>query len=353
MISAGADNLRATDRVRALCRDVDDERAMRIALLDEVRRHVEFDVFVWLLTDPETEVGSAPLASAPSLADLPRLIRAKYLTSTNRWTSLPVPAATLVNATRGDRRRSLMWRELSSTYSVADVASIVFRDPHGCWGWLDLWRCGEQNPFTAADVNYLTAVARPITEALRHSQARTFARRALPLARTGPVVLVLSPTLEVKAQTPETEAYLQALLPPEDNRRPIPAAAYNVAAQLLAVEAGVDDHQPSTRVHLHSAAWLTLRAARVNAVGAPDEQDIAVTMEPASSTDRRTLFVKSHALTAREAALIDHLALGADTRTMARELFLSEHTIQDHLKSIFAKTGVHNRRTLLSRLTSP
>ena len=31
-------------------------------------------------------------------------------------------------------------------------------------------------------------------------------------------------------------------------------------------------------------------------------------------------------------------------------MFLSQHTVQDHLKSIFAKTSVHNRRTLLARV---
>lgn len=30
-------------------------------------------------------------------------------------------------------------------------------------------------------------------------------------------------------------------------------------------------------------------------------------------------------------------------------MFRSEHIVQDHLKAIFAKTGVRNRRTLLSR----
>jgi DNA-binding CsgD family transcriptional regulator len=31
-------------------------------------------------------------------------------------------------------------------------------------------------------------------------------------------------------------------------------------------------------------------------------------------------------------------------------MFLSEHTVQDHLKSIFAKTATHTRRTLLARV---
>jgi DNA-binding NarL/FixJ family response regulator len=208
---------------------------------------------------------------------------------------------------------------------------------------------GDAPAFSPAERTYLTAIAAPVTEALRRCQARTFDHIAPPLERAGPVVLVLSPLLEVKAQTPDTEAYLRALVPPDDDRRPIPAGAYNVAAQLLAVEAGVDNHQPSARVHLTSGLWMTLRAARVDASRAPGEQDIAVSIEPASPAERRTLFARSHAPSPRETALVEHLAHGADTRTIAQELFLSEHTVQDHLKSIFAKTGARNRRTLLTR----
>jgi DNA-binding NarL/FixJ family response regulator len=34
---------------------------------------------------------------------------------------------------------------------------------------------------------------------------------------------------------------------------------------------------------------------------------------------------------------------------MARQMTLTEHTIQDHLKSIFTKTGARDRVTVLSR----
>ena len=49
--------------------------------------------------------------------------------------------------------------------------------------------------------------------------------------------------------------------------------------------------------------------------------------------------------------MLERLALGADTRTLALDLYLSEHTVQDHLKSIFDKTNTRNRRTLLGRIT--
>ena len=338
------------ERVERLCREHVGERRLRVALLEQLRRSVAFDWYAWLLTDPVTEVGSAPLADAPSLPDLPRLIRSKYLTAVNRWTDLGARPATLQRATERDAERSLVWRDLLSAYGVTDVASLVFRDAHGCWGWLDLWRVAAEGPFGDRDLAYLAAVVGPITEGLRRAQARTF-DDAMPLpARTGPVVLVLSPLLEVKAQTAETEQFLRALLPADGDRRPVPAAAYNVAAQLLAVEAGIDDHPPSARVHLEGGVWLTLRAARVDNEGRTANQDIAVTIELASPAERRGLFARSHALSPRETELLDQLAQGADTRSIAQALFVSEHTVQDHLKSIFAKTNAHNRRTLLTRL---
>ena len=348
---------RSTERVARLCRTSaihDDARSLRLALLDEITRAVPFSAYAWLLTDPETEVGCAPLADVPCLDQLPRLIALKYLTPLGRWTSLKA-ATTLQRATGGHPERSLVWRELLRAHGVTDVASLVFRDRFGCWAFLDLWRTDPAPPFSDAEVQFLDEIAPPITTALRRAQARTF--DVIPSSpssapRPGPVVLVLSPQLEVRAQTSDTERYLRALVPPDVDRRPIPAAAYNVGAQLLALEAGVDQHPPSTRVHLAGGIWLTVRAARMGGVASPhqpDEPDVAVTIESASPEERMGVFTRACGLTARETELLTHLAAGAETRHVAQAMVLSEHTVQDHLKSIFAKTGVRARRTLLAR----
>lgn len=331
------------------CASHNDERPLRLALLDEIRAVVGFEAYAWLLTDPETEVGVAPLADAPCLAELPRLIRLKYSTTVNRWTHLGVPVGRLIDATGGHPERSLVWRELLHSYDVSDIASMVFRDGFGCWGFLDLWRYGSDAKFTEQEAEFLTGAAVSITQALRRCQANTFEQNGVDLVRAGPVVLVLSPDLEVRAQTPETEEYLRRLVPPDTDRPPVPAGAYNVAAQLLAIESGVDDHQASARVHLADGTWLTLRAGRIGGVAPPHEQDIAVTIEPTQPVERTSLFVRAHGLSSREAELVTHLATGADTRLVAERMFLSENTIQDQLKSIFAKTGIRNRRTLLAR----
>ena len=64
---------RAIDRIVRICAsDVPDDRSLRVAILNEIRSVIAFDAFVWLLTDPETEVGSSPLADVPCLPELPR-----------------------------------------------------------------------------------------------------------------------------------------------------------------------------------------------------------------------------------------------------------------------------------------
>ena len=95
--------------------------------------------------------------------------------------------------------------------------------------------------------------------------------------------------------------------------------------------------------------WLTLRAARIGANEPEDRRDIAVTIESASPAERLALYVRACRLSSREVELLRHLVTGEDTRHIAQLMSLSEHTVQDHLKSIFAKTGVRSRRALLTR----
>jgi DNA-binding CsgD family transcriptional regulator len=322
-------------------------RHLRTAVLDQLRFAIGFDFYVFVLTDPQTCVGCDPVADVPLLDELPRLIRLKYATTVNRWTTLnDPPVALLYEGTGGRREQSLLWRDMLAAAGVVDVASMVFRDRFGCWGFLDLWRCQPAAPFTGADADFLATIAPAVTAALRCCQAATFTPRPGGFAGRDALVLLLSPQLTIRAQTQQTGEYLRRLLPTPPERSPIPAAAYNVAAQLVAIEAGVDEHPPAASVHLDDGIWVTLRAARI---GSSQPGDIAVTIDHASPAERLELFSRAFALTAREGELLVVLADGADTRQAAAQMHLSEHTIQDHLKSIFDKTGSRSRRGLLAR----
>jgi DNA-binding CsgD family transcriptional regulator len=344
-----AATIRSRERIEDMCASVDDARQLRSLMLDEIRHVVGFDAYAWLLTDPATSVGCAPLADVPSMEQLPRVIRLKYLTRLNRWTTLGDPPVALLSQGGAGESGSLLGQYVSTRFGVRDIASCVFRDRFGCWGFLDLWRSGGQH-FDAVEAGFLIDIAGAVTRGLRRCQAETFAAPHGRGAIGGPgaVVLLLSPELDVRGQTADSDEYLRLLLPTAVNRAPVPANAYNVAAQVLANEAGVDPSPPMARVHVADGMWATLRAARIGQQPALD-RDIAVSIEETSAADRADLFVRAFGLSSREAEVFDCLVAGCDTRQTASRLFLSEHTVQDHLKSVFAKTGAHSRRTLLTR----
>ena len=345
-----------------MCATAADARDLRLTVLSELRQVIGFDAYAWLLTDPQTWVGAAPLADVPCLPELPVLIRLKYQTTINRWTGLPAgQARTLQQATEGDPAQSRLWRELLHGYGVRDMLSVAFTDRFGCWGFLDLWRSAPTSDFSDTEAAFLGQLIKPLTAALRRTQAEAFAPgQPVTGPQPGPVVLLLAPDLRVRAQTGETQDYLRRLVPPDGDQAPVPAGAYNVAAQLLATEQGVDDHPPWARVHLTGGAWLTLRAARIadaaapagpaGGAAAPAGRDVAVTIEATTPADRAELFARAHGLTRRESELLGHLIAGGDTRYVAQQMFLSTHTVQDHLKSVFAKTGTRSRQALLSRV---
>jgi DNA-binding NarL/FixJ family response regulator len=346
-------------RIEALCAASLDDRTLRRQVLTVLRDVVVFDAYVWLLTDPVTAVGAAPLADVPCMAELPALIKAKYATSVNRWTVLQQQASSvglLHSNVHGDLARSRLWRDVLSRYAIGDMASTVFADQFGCWGFLDLWRDDSREPFSTADAEFIASLIASLTKALRRSQARTFTESAMPQRhQAGPVVLTLDDDLRITSRTTASQAWLNVLLPPEPDERAIPASVYNVAAQLIAFEEGVDTHPASRRTHLADGFWLTLRAARLATseqepgAATPGTATLVVTIEEASAVERLELFGRAFGLSAREHQLLGLLATGSDTRAMARQMSLSEHTVQDHFKSIFAKTGAHDRVTVLSR----
>ena len=159
-------------------------------------------------------------------------------------------------------------------------------------------------------------------------------------------MVLLGPGLDVVSQTSTAGAALRQLNPPgeEPIPDPIPAAAINVGAALLAGEAGRQVGPPWSRVHLGGGCWVTARAERMT------DDGIAVTIETSTPAERREVFALSHGLSPREREVLTQLCTGADSRTLARVLGLSEHTLNDHVRAVLAKTSSPTRQVLLSRI---
>lgn len=358
---------RSLEHIRVLAGSVLDHQALRKTVLAELGTMIPFDAFVWPLCDPRTTVGMAPRARIPCPEELPALIRLKYLSHPARWTGLmtsSVPALSLQRATDGDPARSLMWRGVLNRYNVGDVLSVVFADKHGCWAWLDLWRTGEAGHFTEQETTYLAGLAAEMTPGLRRSMARQFNAETAPDSISGPdlaarpdagrqqlpeqAVLTLSEDLAVVGRTESVNDWLHLLQPGPSPHHHVPAEVLNVAAQLLARETGVDDHEAESRVHIGSGRWALLRANRIAPAAEGPTPALAVTIQGCMPSDRVEVFARAFGLTPRQRELLWLAAAGADTGTMAEAQGVTPYTVQDQFKQIFLSCGVHSRAALMA-----
>ncbi|TNM43276.1 LuxR family transcriptional regulator [Nocardioides albidus] len=306
-------------RVEGACSGDSTDRRLRERLIALIGERLAFGGHVFALTDPVTGVASSPHATVPMLPwpELPGLIRARYLTP--------------------DRTQ---WHGVLARFGVTDTAFVTFADRHGTWGWLELWHTGGR--YDAQDRALLERLAPAVTRGLRAASARTFAARDAGLAPVPPGVVVLGDDLHVRDQTDAAAEALLHLLPPDEPMAPIPAAAYNTAAALIAVEAGRWPGDPSARVHLGGNRWVTVRAARLGA-------DIAVAISPSTAAERTDLFARVHGLSPRETEVLDMALLGLGTPAIAERLVVARTTAEDHMKAVLAKTGSPSRQVLLAR----
>lgn len=364
---------RSLERIRLICDSAPDHHSLRTAVVAELGRVLPFSAFVWPLSDPLTATGISPIARIPCPDELPLLIRLKYLTLAGRWTQLamsPSPVTTLLSETAGNPSRSLVWNGLMKRYGVTDVLFAVLADKHGCWGWIDLWRTDPEGPFSVEEVGYLAAVVHEVTPALRHAMSRQFSMEIpdglepvgheVVRARASAVggnprpdlpqqaVLTLDADMAVVGGTASVEEWLGLLQAGPRPFQRVPAEVLNVAAQLLALEAGVDRHPASARVHLGSGQWAILQAIRMDSTGTAATPPLAVTIQVCPSEARLDMFARSFGLTTRQRELLELAASGADTNAMADALGIGAYTVQDQFKQIFETCGVHSRTTLLA-----
>jgi DNA-binding CsgD family transcriptional regulator len=107
----------------------------------------------------------------------------------------------------------------------------------------------------------------------------------------------------------------------------------------------------TTRVRTSAGQWLNLHASRLQ--GPPGEQRITVVIKHADATTTVPLLLSAYGLSPREADVAKLVLRGTSTRAISNALHISQHTVQDHLKAVFDKVGVHSRRELIGQLLRP
>jgi DNA-binding CsgD family transcriptional regulator len=324
-----------------------DTRTPRI--LAALRRRVPVDAVFWAIADPATLLFTRSLAE-----DIPPDAQQAFAQNefmgddVNKFMHVSATSAvTLAGATAGELERSERYRTIIEPLGWGDELRAAFRDAAGVWGFMCLHRAGDQPVFSDEEIRFVDAASPHIAKAIRTSVllGAVVAEESTPDA---PGLVLLSPELDLIGTNDSGERWLEVLGMPRG-----PGGLPNEILVLAAAARGIPSsefaHVPRIRVQTVTGGWAVLHASVVN-VGSTEQ--VAVVIEPATPIDLAPLIVASYGLTNQERRIVELVCHGASTRDIAAELFITANTIQDHLKSVFAKTGTGSRRELVATLMS-
>jgi DNA-binding CsgD family transcriptional regulator/GAF domain-containing protein len=272
----------------------------------------------------------------------------------NKWVQLANAdrrAASLSDVTGGDLDRSLRQREIRRPGGFSDELRVVLAGSTGTWGALTVFREAKRRYFSAADVQFVSSVAGLIADGLR---------RGLLLggAHAGDDdigLLVLDADDGVSMSNRTADRWLDELGTGDRAGTQLPLVIPAVARQARALcgpatstaPAPADLRPARARARTQYGQWLIVRGSLM---GDGPEAPVAVMLEAARPAEMAPLMVDAYGFTDSERRVTELVAQGLSTKQIAGRLHVSSYTVQDHLKSIFAKSGASSRGDLIASL---
>ncbi|MEU9016826.1 helix-turn-helix transcriptional regulator [Actinomadura sp. NPDC048394] len=320
-----------------------------------LRRLVPFHSAVWTAADPETGLITAPmlvenLGSGEGCAAYWRseLLEENVLPFRD-LARASVPAAGLRAATGDLPARSARFRRLLLGQGVHDELRAVLRIGDRPWGLVSLFRTTDA--FRPHETDLVAGLSRPLAERLR-----TFARppASAPGTDSPASGLILFDWAGEAISANDEARHHLARLPkgpsfPTPLGLELPIWVIGTVLQARAVADGWDRGSARARIRTTDGRWLTCHASGLTGPGGRSGP-VALVIEPATPADLAVLVAEAYGLTSRELQITQLTARGMSTAEIAAALFISPHTVRDHLKTIFIKAGVSSRGALVARL---
>ncbi|MGH3474926.1 MAG: helix-turn-helix transcriptional regulator [Aeromicrobium sp.] len=304
-----------------------------------IRRTMPLDGWCGHTLDPATSMVTGGDAREGYLPELvPRLLEIEYVEGdVNPFHGLlqqEEPVGTIHVATGEDPQASARYRDVVVPSGFEHEMRAVFRHQNRPWGALVMLRAFDAPAFTPSEAALMASVSTVLAEAVKRLMLRGYVDGGGIPRQSGLVILDAAGNLETA--TPEAERWLASL---QDTDRPVPLTVAAVASQV----AKSDGTSVRSRARDQSGTWVTITAW-------PLDDRVAVSLEPSAPHDLTAIALEAYSLSDRERQVVERVLLGYSTAEIGVQLFLSPYTVQDHLKSVFDKTGVRSRRELAADL---
>jgi DNA-binding CsgD family transcriptional regulator len=338
---------RARHRIQALAAETPDGAEYRDGVLQLLRDVVPWDAAVLTQFDPVTTLPTAGTGLGVDLGDCRTALELEFLhDDVDHWSDLAhdtTGVAVLSRSVGGDSMRSVRYRDLYRGQGWRDELRAAFRRGGACWGGVSLLREGRQE-FTDDDMSGMAALGDVIAGGLRVLLLRGMAHAVGERRVTGPAVIVIGADGSIEGGT--TEAL--HLLSRAGQHRPGDAGLLSPVLGVVSRQRASAEGVVRVRLRALDGGWLVLQAGPLQSDdGIPRT---VVTIEPARPPEIISVIAATVGLTGRETVVLDNLVAGHSSVEIGRRLFLSPHTVNDHVRHIFEKTGVHTRKELLAWL---
>jgi DNA-binding CsgD family transcriptional regulator len=345
-VKAGAALENLTAAIVETCRSGLPPEALRDRVLAPLRRAVPYDAAFWATVDPATLLFTQPHQDAIPPETIPYFIRNEFLdTDVNKWTALAgqrLGVRTLAQATDGDLQASARYRDVFQPLGLGDELRAVLRVGGACWGYLCLHR-EAGTAFSSDEVAYVHRLAPQLAEGIRAGILA--ANTDLADVAGAPGLVVVAPDGSLLSMTEAGERWLEELGNPEPKHWVLPAEVQELAARFRSPD--LSSGLPRLTVQTRTGRWAVLHASRMTS---PETDAIAVIIEEPAPAELAPILMMAYGLTRQEKVLTVLVCRGLSTHQMAERLHITANTIQDHLKSIFDKTGVSSRRELVATI---
>ncbi|WP_195575220.1 helix-turn-helix transcriptional regulator [Paenibacillus sp. 1001270B_150601_E10] len=330
----------------------------RKKVLNYLRRAVSFDAACFTTVDPETllSAGSVTVGDIEQIHQ--RLFEHEYVVENEDFNSFQalaakqVPVETLSHATDGVMEQSARYRETLKPAGYIDELRAVMRVEGRVWGFLILFRKHTNSCFSETERLFVSSLISSIAGHMRELSS-TIPSESTESKGEGTGLLVLTENLQMISYNQAATAYLSRLQAWEEVRKEILPRPIRAVCNMALTKRGAardEDEMAKVCIHIPDGPFMTIRASKQMTV--EQEVQLVVIMEPATASELLPLIADSYRLTDREKEILMLLVKGNSTVELAKSLHISAYTVQDHLKSIFMKTGVKSRRELIWKVHS-
>jgi DNA-binding CsgD family transcriptional regulator len=323
------------------CRRIDDPIALERAVAAHVERVVPFDRWCALTLDPATAnlTGGFHDEGLPT-AVMPRLLELENESDYLTLRSLPTqrtPAATIREATDGDPARSARYRDVLEPAGMPHELRAAFRADSGVWGAAVFFRASDVCDFTPAEVDLLSSLSPVVAEGLR----RATVLAGHPVRTTdepGLVLCTMGERITIDHVSPAAQRWLD-----EIDDAVIGGLPFALFTLVHSAHRGIAGERRA-RIRTRAGRWLSVYAERLGPT------TVSLIVEPTRTDEIAELLADAYRLSAREREVAALAVRGLTNAQIGTRLYLSPHTVGDHLKRIFEKTRVTGRTELAARL---